>query len=154
MSRNEIENLVEQMATPILQELGYEIVEVEYILQENGMNLTIFIYKEGGITIEDCKIVNSAIYGPLDELNPTNDEAYVLNVSSPGLDRPLKSIRDFERNLEKEFQISYILPEADEKTISGKLTNIENNILTINQKGKFVKVEFGTIARALLVIKF
>ena len=98
-----MEDLIEEaekLARPFADELGLEIVEVEYVRKHNGMNLTFFIDKEGGVTIDDCEKLHRAIDEPLDILDPTNGASYILNVSSLGIDRPLKTERDFARNAE------------------------------------------------------
>ena len=61
--------------------MGYEVVEVEYAKKADGMNLTFFIDKDGGIDVDDCEAVSKTIDPLLDELNPTDDQAYILNVS-------------------------------------------------------------------------
>lgn len=152
MDRIKIENSVSNLIEPILNEHGYEIVEVEFLESENS-TLTVFIYKEGGISLNDCKIVNDLIDEPLDELDPTNNEPYSLNISSPGIDRPLKTIRDFERNLGNKINIQYKL-ENIEKSAEGNIKQIQNNIITINQKGKLIEIEFDSIIKALPVIEF
>ena len=99
---------------PIVDNLGYELVEVSYEKKENGMNLTVYIDKQGGITIEDCEKVHHAIDEPLDELNPTDDKSYTLNVSSLGVDRPFKTDRDFEKNIGKEVEVN-LFKQVDRK---------------------------------------
>ena len=99
MSKSSVGENVEKIIKPIVESLGYELVEVDYSKQHFGMALTITIFSKNGITIEDCEKVSNAIDAPIDELNPTNDEPYTLNVSSPGLDRPIKTSDDARRNL-------------------------------------------------------
>ncbi|MGD9901417.1 MAG: ribosome maturation factor RimP [Spirochaetales bacterium] len=154
MDNKIVENKVREMALPILEKLGYELVDVEYKEQDGSMNLTLFIYKDGGVSLDDCQIVSRALDEPLDALDPTQNMPYNFNVSSPGLDRPLKTIRDFERNLNEELEIDFIAPDGNKKSITGALKDVTNNVLTINQKGKLLKVEFDKIEKALLIIKF
>ena len=93
-----VKQQVFDLVAPIAESFGLEVVEVEYAKKHDGMNLTVFIDKEGGITINDCETLHRAIDEPLDQLNPTDDQPYILNVSSLGLDRPLTTQRDFIRN--------------------------------------------------------
>jgi ribosome maturation factor RimP len=150
---NKIQTEVFNELAPIISNLGYELVEVEYEKKENGMNLTLFIDRAEGITIEDCQVVARAVDEPLDKLNPTKDEHYYLNVSSLGLDRPLKTEKDFLRALNKELEITYNTPKG-QKTIKGVLKNIEQQKITINEKGKLVTIELVNVSDALPVIKF
>ncbi|MBO7508237.1 MAG: hypothetical protein J6T39_01155 [Clostridia bacterium] len=91
MAKKSVSEIVEEMAKPIVDNLGYELVEVKYSKGYSGMELTLFIHSPNGITLDDCEKVSKAIDEPLDELNPTKDEPYSLNVSSLGLDRPIKN---------------------------------------------------------------
>ena len=102
MNENTIIEKVRQALTPIIENLGFEIVDVEYVKRADGMNLTIYIDISRGVTIDDCETVHNAVNPVIDELNPTQDQPYIFNISSPGLDRPFKTQRDFERNYGKE----------------------------------------------------
>lgn len=84
-------DVVEKSVQSIIEKLGYSLIDIEYKKKSNGMNLTIFIDKKGGVSLNDCEIVHNAIDKILDELDPTQGESYFLNVSSPGLDRNLNS---------------------------------------------------------------
>ena len=153
MSGKKVVTLVEEMATPIAEKMGYEIVEVEYAKKFNGMNLTIFITKEGGIKIEDCEAFSRAIDDPLEELNPTNDESYILNVSSPGLDRPLKNEKDFKRNMGKEIELKFYAQINGKKSVSGVLEGYAENSITINVGGTQNTYELNKISQILPIIK-
>lgn len=151
--KNEVEQSVLKQMTPLVEQLGYELVDVEYKKEENGMNLTVFIHKAGGITLEDCQTVAQALDAPLDELNPTHDEHYYFNVSSVGLDRPLTTEKDFFRNLGVEVDVTYKTDDKT-KTIRGAIKTLENGTLTINEKGKLTQIPFKDVISALVVIKF
>ena len=84
-------DVVKKSVQSIIEKLGYSLIDIEYKKKSNGMNLTIFIDKKGGVSLNDCEIVHNAIDKILDELDPTQGESYFLNVSSPGLDRNLNS---------------------------------------------------------------
>ena len=153
MSGKKVVTLVEELVTPIAESMGYEIVEVEYQKKYNGMNLTIFITKEGGIKIEDCEAFSRAIDEPLDILNPTNDESYTLNVSSPGLDRPLKNERDYKRNLGKEIELKFYAQVNGKKSIEGVLDSFTADTITINTNGEQNTFELSKISQILPIIK-
>jgi len=150
--KNEVEQKVQEFVTPIVEDLGYELVDVEYLTQENGMNLTIFIHKNGGITLNDCQLVARKLDEPLDELNPTSDEHYYFNVSSVGLDRPLKTQKDFLRNLGNEIEVTYL--DEKEKNLQGTLKEVIENTLTLNCKGKLIKINIDKVVKAYPTIKF
>ena len=89
----EIREYLEKIALP----MGIEIVDVE----TKGDNLTVFIETENGVDLDTCEKFHNAIMEPIDELDPSYGAAYTLNVSSPGLDRPFVTARDFQRNIGK-----------------------------------------------------
>lgn len=100
---------VTELVTPIAEGMGLKVVEVTYKKCYDGMNLTIVIDKDGGVTIDDCERLHRAIDLPLDELDPI-ECAYTLNVSSPGIDRPLTLPRDYKRNLDKDISVRLYKP--------------------------------------------
>ena len=95
-------NSVIEKAMPIIQDvvtaLGYELVDVEYKTLYGDKHLIVYIASEKGVSLDDCETVSNALDAPLDALDPTSSMPYCLDVSSPGLDRPFKSQRDYERN--------------------------------------------------------
>lgn len=153
MSGKKVVTLVEELVTPIAENMGYEIVEVEYAKKYNGMNLTIFITKEGGINIEDCEAFSRAIDNPLEVLNPTNDESYILNVSSPGLDRPLKNEKDYKRNLGKEIELKFYAQINGKKSVEGVLNSYTQSSITIDVDGTLNTYELNKISQILPIIK-
>ena len=84
-----VSELVYEKIKPLFKD-DTRLVEVEYVKRQDGMHLVIYIDKEGGVSIDDCVKVNDLINDAIEELNPTADEQYALDVSSYGLDRPLK----------------------------------------------------------------
>jgi ribosome maturation factor RimP len=121
---------VAQLVTPIAVALGLEVVEVKYAKEYNGMNLTVFIDKVGGVSINDCEALHRAIDAPLDELDPI-EGAYILNVSSLGIDRPLTTPRDFERNLNKKISVKLYQAVDKKKLFVGTLTQFDDATFTI-----------------------
>ena len=109
-----------------MTELGYEIVEVEFAKKYNGDNLTVFIdKKEGYIDITDCEKVHNAIDEPLDELDPTMGKPYTLNVSSPGIDRPIVTDKDYNRNLGEVLEVKLFQAIQKKKIFIGKLLSFD-----------------------------
>lgn len=96
MTRKEIEEIVTEIANPVVNKHSFELVDVEFIKEGSSWYLRIYIDKPGGITIDDCQVVSEEISDILDKEDPI-PHSYFLEVSSPGLDRPLKKESDFER---------------------------------------------------------
>jgi ribosome maturation factor RimP len=131
-----------ELVAPIAESFGLEVIEVLYEKKYDGMNLTIVIDKDGGVNINDCEKLHRAIDAPLDELDPI-ECAYILNVSSPGIDRPLKTERDYKRNLNKKISVKLYKAVDGKKAFVGILTSYDDETFTIemenNQTITFVK---------------
>ena len=141
---------------PIIEKMGYDVLEVEYAKKVDGMNLTFYIDKiPNGITIDDCEKVNNAITDVLDEINVSDDAPYILNVSSAGLDRPVKNHKDFLRNKGKEVEIKLYSPINNKKSCIGILDGFDDTSYTIiSQNGETLKFEKEKVAICMPVIKF
>lgn len=139
---------IDDLAKPIVENLGYEYVESSYEEIEGERYITVVIYKECGITFEDCKIVSKALDQPLDELNPTNDLSYSLNVSSLGLDRPIKTKRDFERYLGKTIEVF-----GDSKIV-GEVLDVTDLEIKLKVKNTTKTIKYSQIKKAQAYIKF
>ncbi len=135
MSSNKVKDICSEKLTPIIEGLGYELVEVFYGKQLDGMNLIFFIDSPNGITIEDCEKVHRTIDPILDEINPTNDAHYILSVSSVGLDRPIKTDRDFNKNMGKEIEITLFAKQDGKKVFKGILKAFDENSIVIESEG-------------------
>ncbi len=140
----EIKTFLNDIAIP----MGIEIVDVEI----NGENLTVFIETEAGVDLDTCERFHNAIMEPIDELDPSFGAAYTLNVSSPGLDRPFKTVRDFERNLGKEVEIKLYAPLKGKKFLEGVLTAFDEHSVTVligNAEEKINKTKIAKINKAI-----
>ena len=151
---SKVVELCEQKINPIIQDLGYEVVEVEYAKKVDGMNLTFYIDSPSGIQIEDCEKVNNAITDILDEINVTNDAPYILNVSSPGLDRPIKTQRDFLKNKDKLVELTLYKQKNGQKKYVGNLADFSDDSITLLIDDKSVTFERSEVANICPVIKF
>ena len=131
--------------------MGIEIVDVEW--NDKTASLTAFIETEQGVDLDTCEKFHNAIMEPIDSFDPTFDKPYTLNVSSPGLDRPFKTDRDFERNLGKEVEIKLFAPLKGKKFLEGVLTAFDENTVTVNI-GEELKIPRNKIAKINKAIKF
>lgn len=154
MAQKPVAKAVEEFLNPIIEGLGYEIINVKYAKKPNGMNLTIFIDSAEGIKIEDCEKVHSAIDEPLDELDPTNGASYTLNVSSPGLDRPLSTDKDLNRNLNQMIELSLYSKLNGKKQYVGKLLTYNEDEITILDGEKQISFQRDSIAKIIKFIEF
>lgn len=140
---------------PIIEDLGYDVLEVEYAKKVDGMNLTFYIDKPNGICIEDCEKVNNAITDVLDEINVSDDAPYILNVSSAGLDRPIKNEKDFIRNKDKLVEVKLYSPINKQKCFVGKLIGFNNGDITIlTTNNETITLEKEKVAICSPVIEF
>lgn len=125
------EMICQQQIFPIIEALGYEIIEVEFAKKSDGMNLSFYIDSPKGILVEDCETVHRAIEDKLDEINISGDKPYTLNVCSPGLDRPIKNQKDFQRNRNKNVEIKLFKPLDGKKSYCGSLHDYTDLAVTI-----------------------
>lgn len=104
--REEYEARAEKMLEPLMEENGFELVDVEYVKEAGQWYLRAYVDKEGGITLDDCELVNRAWSDMMDQ-DDFISEAYVLEVSSPGLGRQLKKDKDFKRSIGEEVDVRF-----------------------------------------------
>ena len=150
--KKKVTDIVKEIAQPIASNLNLIIEEIEYAKKNTGMNLTIFISKENGIVnINDCENLFRALDEPLDIADPTNGASYIMNVSSIGLDRPIKADRDFKRNLNKEIEVKLFTPLNNKKEYLGTLTQFNNEIIMLDNN---ITIERKLIANCKPHIKF
>lgn len=151
---SKVADLVFDFASPIVEKLGFELVEVSYDKTKNGKELSLSIYhKDRPVTIEDCELVSKTLDAPLDELNPTGDESYILSVGSLGLDREIKTDADLNRSLGKELEISLYKMQNKTKNFVGVLESFDRETITIKNEKEKVILARDNIASARLYIK-
>lgn len=152
--REEYEQLTEELVMPIIDENRFELVDVEYVKEASNYYLRIYIDKEGGITVDDCEIVSRALGDLLDEKDFIED-SYVLEVSSPGLGRPLKKEKDFKRSIGMEVEIHLYKAIDRQKDFTGVLIAYSNDDVTIAvDDDKEMKIERRDIALIRLAFDF
>lgn len=150
---------VTELVTPILEKQNFELVEVEFVKEGRDWFLRVFIDKEGGIDILDCALVSEQLDEKLDAMNPDPiPQAYFLEVSSPGAERPLKKESDYEKAVGEYIHVSLYQTIDGEKQFEGILKTIDKDQLTLTVKIKTrVKdytFERKNIAKARLAIQF
>ena len=128
--REEYEQKTEKLLEPILEANHFELIDVEYVKEGGSWYLRAYIDKPGGITVDDCEIVNRALGDLLDE-HDFIEESYILEVSSPGLGRPLKKERDFARSLGEEVEIRTYRMVNKQKEFRGILKAYDKDTVTI-----------------------
>ena len=104
--REEYEAKAEQMLTPLMEEHGFELVDVEYVKEAGNWYLRAYVDKEGGITLDDCELVNRA-WSDMMDADDFIEDAYILEVSSPGLGRQLKKEKDFKRSIGEDIDLHF-----------------------------------------------
>src|SRR5699024_9343922 len=154
LSREEIIYIVSDIGKPMVEELGYELLDVEYTKESGDFYLRIYIYRDEGIDLEDCQKISRILSDKLDEIDPIPG-AYYLEISSPGLDRPLKTDSDLKRNLKKEIEIRLYRPINNQKVYEGILEDFNNDCIVIsNNKNGTTDIPRELISLIKLVIKF
>lgn len=152
MSRREdIEAKTEHLLTPILDELGFELWDVEYVKEGSDFYLRAYIDKEGGITIDDCVDVSRKLSDELDK-DDFIEDAYILEVSSPGLGRKLVKDKEFDRSIGKDVDIKFYKPIDGAKEITGKLVGYTKESITIEVGSKDKTFDRSEIANVKLTL--
>ena len=152
--KKSIEATIEAMVAEITDPRNFEIVDVEYVKEAGEYYLRIFLDKEGGISLTDCEEVSRALSEVLDAKDPIK-ENYFLEVSSPGLDRPLKKDKDFVRYAGRDVEIKLYKPMNGSKQFEGELVGLtEDNNIRVIIDGNEVDFTKKEVALIRLAIKF
>lgn len=153
MNRKEIVETVKEFSDPLVSNLGYELVDVEFVKEQSEYFLKIFIDKLGGVNLEDCQLVSEKIGEKLDQIDII-DVSYYLEVSSPGLDRPIKTDKDIIRNLGKEVEINLYKAIEGKKHFEGILKDYDENTVTIQLEENNVVIPRELISLMRQIIHF
>ena len=150
---------VTELVTPILDERHFELVDAEFVKEGKSWYLRIYIDKPGGINIEECALVSDLLGEKLDDCDPDPiPQAYYLEVSSPGAERPLKKERDYERALNSYIHVSLYQPLEGNKVYEGTMVDLKPDELTLEYmdktRQKTIVIPRKQIAQARLAIKF
>ena len=151
--REAYESKVENYLLPMMEEYGFELVDVEYVKEAGTWYLRAYIDKEGGISVDDCEVVSRRLSDWLDK-EDFIEESYILEVSSPGLGRPLKKEKDFVRSLGKDVEIRLYRAKDKRKEFTGALKAFDRDTVTIEEDGKEITFEPPEIALIRLAFDF
>ncbi len=135
----EIEARTEALVQPLITEHRFELVDVEFVKEGGSRYLRVYIDKEGGITVDDCEVISRPLSDMLDR-EDFIEESYILEVSSPGLGRPLKKNKDFERSLGDEVELRLFRPQEHKKDWRGILKAYDDRTVTIETEDAGEKV--------------
>ena len=144
---------VERYLEPIMQENQFELVDVEWVKEAGTWYLRAYVDKEGGISVDDCEVVSRRLSDWLDKEDFIS-ESYILEVSSPGLGRPLKKDKDFARSIGKDVDVKLYRARDKRKDFTGVLKAYDEDTVTIEEEGKELVFERGEIALIRLAFDF
>lgn len=152
--REEYEQKTEKLLEPILMENNFELYDVEFVKEAGTFYLRAFIDKEGGININDCELVSRRLSDLLDEKDFIPD-AYILEVSSPGLGRALKKNKHFEKSIGEEVEVKLFKAIDKQKEFTGYLESFNDEVIVISdEQENEMEFERSNIASVRLVVHF
>ena len=152
--REQYEAKTEAFLLPVMEKHHFELVDVEYVKEAGTWYLRAYIDKEGGITVDDCEVINRELGDWLDQEDFIED-SYILEVSSPGLGRPLKKEKDFARSIGKEVDIKLYKAVEKQKDYTGVLEAYDKDTVTIGlEDGTRITFERPSIALIRLAFNF
>jgi ribosome maturation factor RimP len=144
---------VADLLEPILDEMGFELVDVEYLSNYGKWVLRLYIDKEAGVTIDDCVRVSREI-GDIIDVKGVVTHEYTLEVSSPGIDRPLRKEKDFVGAVGKKVKVRMITPMHGRRNFTGYLKDFGNGTIYIEMDGGPVALPWAEVDKANLVYEF
>ena len=155
MSKREVyEQKTEELITPFVEDKGFELVDVEYVKEGGNWYLRAYIDKPGGITVDDCEVISRSLSDKLGE-EDFIEGAYILDVSSPGLGRPLKKEKDFVRNMGQEVELRTYRAIEKQKEFRGILDAYDKSSITLEvEEGEKLVFDRSNVALVRLAFDF
>ncbi len=156
MKKRRVVDIIEELINKFIETNdGYELVDIEFVKEGKHRYLRVFMDKEDGISIDDCQEISRYLTVKLDELDPI-EENYFLEVSSPGIERPLKKDSDFERFIDELIEVKLYSPIDGQKIIDGHLKGLKDKIVSIKREGtnEIIQIPRDKIASAKLLFRF
>jgi ribosome maturation factor RimP len=149
----DIRGKLTQIIEPIVDEMKFELVDVEYLSEHGRWVLRIYLDKEGGITLDECARVSREV-GDLIDVKDIVEHKYVLEVSSPGLNRPLKREKDFQRAVGKKIKIKMVIPVEGRRHFAGYLRKFQEGTLYLEVENNLVPLSLRDVKRSKVVYEF
>lgn len=153
MAKRDYESRTEELLTPIVEAVGVSVYDVEYVKEGSDWYLRCYIDKPDGVTIQDCETVSRALSDRLDEEDYIAD-AYILEVSSPGLGRTLKKDKHLAKSIGQEVEIKTYKPIEKQKEFSGVLRAFDQDTVTIEMQTGEMKFDRSDVALIRLALDF
>ncbi len=154
---NQIYESVEKLVLPILEEENLELVDIEFEKEGKNWFLRVFIDSDTGVDLDDCTKVSEQLSEMLDKKDPI-EQAYYLEVSSPGAERPLKKKKDVEKAVGNNIYVTTYAPVDGEKVFEGTLVSFEDEVLKVEVKVKTrlvtYEIPYSQVAKARLAVAF
>jgi len=148
-----LEERLTEMLTPSVEDLGYELVGVEYVRAGKHSTLRVYIDQEEGILVDDCAAVSQQVSAIMDVEDPITNE-YTLEVSSPGLERPLFKATQYAEFIGEEVKVQLRMPIQNRRRWKGVISNVDGEIICITVEGKEERFALSNIQKANIVPKF
>lgn len=143
---------IEKLIQPVLDKEGIELVDIEFKPRRNGSVLTIYIDKEGGVDLETCKRVSELI-SPILDVYDLIKSRYYLEVSSPGIERPLKKVKDFQRFVGSEVSVNTFNKIRGRKKFKGLLEKADENSIVVKVDEEKYEIPYSEISKANLMVE-
>ena len=143
-------NYLWELLEPVVAGMGYELVEIEFNSHPKNKVLRLYIDKEEGILIEDCSEVSRQVSAVIDVEDPISG-FFNLEVSSPGLDRPLRKLEDYERFKDEMVKIKTSMPQDGQRNFKGQIKDVDKDSVLIECEGKEVSLLISAIEKARLI---
>lgn len=148
-----VEHIVRELTVPLIEPKGFKLVDVEFQKEGKDWVLRLYIDHQNGVDLDACQLVSTLVGEELDRLDPI-PHTYILQVSSPGIERPLKKPEDFERFKGRQVWIKLFVSEDGQKEFQGELLGLEEDQVVLKTPGRKVIVSINQIAAARLVADF
>lgn len=149
----QITGKIHELAEPVLENIGFELIDVEYLSMHGKWVLRLYIDKEGGVTIDDCAYVSNELGDLIDIKNIINHE-YVLEVSSPGLNRPLRRKKDFLGAIGEKAKIRTIKPIEGRRNFTGRIMDFHDNTICLETENGIIDISLSEVERSNLLYDF
>jgi ribosome maturation factor RimP len=153
VTQAQIKSVIEDMLKDFTEQNGFELVDIEYVKEGSNWFLRVYADKEGGIEIDDCGRISEYLSSQLDEKDPIAD-AYFLEVSSPGAERPLKKLQDYYKAVNSHVFVTAYEPIDGSKEFEGLLLSFDGEELVVEVGKKKFTIPFAKVASARLAIVF